>query len=244
MESSESRDAEPSFPPLLRGEATDAEPLERAVGHACDGIDPGLIVHRIRPDHLSAALVLTPESPLHDAMAVVLAAACGFADSFGALAPSEVAAQFDWPSGFRINGGQCGGLRAAASTRDPGAEPDWLVIAIDIPFFAQAADEPGARPDRTTLWDEGCGDIEPVRLLESWSRHTLVHIHNLVEDGVRQLHSDWSGRAYSIGKQMEFTLAGTTYSGQFMGLDEYGGMVLKDAETTRILPLTLMLEEV
>ena len=244
MESSETDTPEPSFPPLLRGEATGAGPFAVAVRRARDGTEPGLVTHHLRPDHLSAALILTPETPLDDAMAVVLAAACGFADSFGSLAPSEVAAQFDWPGGFRINGATCGGLRAAASTRDPAEEPDWLVVGIDVPFFAKAAEEPGTRPDETTLWDEGCSEIEPLRLLESWSRHTLVHIHELLEDGVRRLHSDWTGRAFGIGDEVEFTLAGTPYSGQFMGLDEKGGMVLKDGTTTRILPLSLMLEEV
>ena len=74
----------PLFPPLLSGEATDADPLAVAVARAEAGTDAGLIVHRIRPDHLKAAIVFAPEVALTDAMAMVIAAANGFGDAFGA----------------------------------------------------------------------------------------------------------------------------------------------------------------
>lgn len=233
----------PSLPPLFRGEAAE-DAFGTAVARARAGTDPGLVTHRIRPDHLSAALVLAPEAPLGDAMAMVLAAANGFADAFGALAPAEVACQFDWPGGIRINGGLAGRLRAAASTADPGAEPDWLVVGFDINVFEPDAAEPGLTPDRTTLWDEGCAEVEPRHLLESWSRHTLVWIHEWLETGMPRLHEFWRGRAYAIGKPVSVTLAGKTHDGQFQGIDERGGMLLKAGGTTRLLPLHLMLEEV
>ncbi len=237
---------QPRFPPLFSGHAAaaDEDVFAIAVDRARQGTDAGLIVHRIQPDHLAAALVLAPETALEDAIAAVLVVAIGFADSFGALAPSEVAAQFDWPGGFRINGAACGGLRVAASTSDPAAEPDWLVIGIDLPFFARSTQEPGDFPNQTTLWNEGCGEIEPSLMLESWARHTLVWIHNWIEDGLAKVHSEWTGRAFGIGTETEIVLAGRRYCGQFMGLDEKGGMLLKSGNTTEVLPLTLALEDV
>lgn len=233
----------PSLPPLFRGEATGGDAFAVAVARGRAGADPGLIVHRVRPDHLSAAIVLAPEVPLAAAMAMVFAAANGFADAFGALAPSEVAAQFDWPGGLRINGGRCGGFRAAASTRDPEAEPDWLVIGLDLRFFAEAGHEPGETPGETTLWEEGCGEIEPLRLLESWSRHMLVWIHHWLDEGMARLHENWRGRAFALGRDVMVTVAGERISGHFVGVDELGGMLLRQGGATRLLPLTLMLEE-
>lgn len=245
MASSDDRAAadRPSFPPLLRGEAAAGDPFRAAVARAREGTDPGLVTHDVRPDLLSAALVLAPEAPLEDAMAMVFAVANGFADAFGSLAPSEVACQFDWPGEIRVNGGTCGGFRAAASTTDPGVEPDWLVVGFDVRFFAEAEAEPGLTPDRTTLWDEGCAGIEPLRLLESWSRHSLVWIHQWLEDGMPRLHEFWRGRAFAIGRNVQLRLAGEDLSGQFVGLDERGGMLLRTEGGTRLLPLTLMLEE-
>jgi BirA family biotin operon repressor/biotin-[acetyl-CoA-carboxylase] ligase len=244
MESSEIIEETPSFPPLLSGEATTSVPFEIAIERAREGTDAGLIVHRIRPDLLSAAIVLAPEDPLENAMAMIFAAANGFADAFGALAPSEVAAQFDWPGGIRINGAKCGRFRAAASTHDPSAIADWLVIGLELPFFAAADDEPGSAPDRTTLWDEGCGEIEPRQLLESWSRHMLVWINTWLDEGMPRLHGDWRGRAFAIGEHVEFDLAGNRYAGEFVGLDELGSILLKCEDGTQLLPLSKMLEEV
>lgn len=244
MEDSETIEESPSFPPLFSGESTGADPFAIAIERARAGTDAGLIVHRIRPDLLSAAIVLAPEDPLEDSMAMVFAAANGFADAFGALAPSEVAAQFDWPGGIRINGARCGGFRAAASTRDPAAIPDWLVIGFDLPFFAPAEEEPGDNPDHTTLWEEGCSEIEPRRMLESWSRHMLVWINTWLEDGMPRLHTDWVGRAFAIGRHVELDLGGTRHAGDFVGVDERGGMLLKCENGTRLLPLSMMLEDI
>lgn len=244
MTRSEDDEETPGFPPLLYGEATRMAPFPVAVERARQGTDAGLIVYRIRPDHLSAAIVLAPEDPLEDAMAMVFAAANGFADAFGGLAPSEVAAHFDWPGGIRINGARCGGLRAAAATGDPAAVPDWLVVGLDLPFFAASDEEPGDAPDRTTLWEEGCSEIEPRQLLESWSRHMLVWIHTWLDEGMPRLHADWRGRAFGIGEPVEIDLAGARHAGQFVGLDEKGGMLLKCDDDTRLLPLSMMLEDI
>ena len=232
-----------SLPPLFTGQPAE-EPFVEAVAAARAGTDAGLLTHRIRPDRLSAALVLAPEVPLADAMAMVLAAANGFADAFGAIAPSEIACQFDWPGTIRINGARAGGFRAAASTRDPAAEPDWLVIGLDLKFFADARDEPGNTPDETTLWEEGCAEIEPLRMLESWSRHTLVWIHEWTDTGIAKLHRDWLGRAFAHGEEIAVRLPAETATGRFVGLDEAGGLLLTSGGATRLIPLTAMLEEV
>ena len=235
---------EPSLPPLFRGEPAQS-PLETAVRRAREGTDPGLVAFHASDDRLVAALVLAPEAPLEDAMAMILAAANGFADAFGALAPSEVACQFDWPGGIRINGARCGALRAAASTRDPAAEPGWLVIGLDVPLRGDpGAVEPGERPGETTLWEEGCGEISAIRLLESWSRHTLVWIHEWLDAGIGRLHRDWTGRAWGLGEEITLDIAGARLTGTFAGLDERGGLLLKGASGVRLVPLSATLEEV
>lgn len=233
--------AEPSFPPLLHGAAAD-RPFETAVARAHAGTEPGLVAYDARPDRLTAALVLAPEVPLGEAMAMVLAAANGFADAFGALAPAEVACQFDWPGGIRINGGRCGGLMAAAATPEPGVVPGWLVVGLTVPFQGAGSAEPGDTPDKTTLDEEGCGGIAPVALLESWSRHTLVWIHEWLDAGPARLTRDWLGRAYGLGAETRVTLPSGVCQGIFRGMDKSGGLILEIAGERRGYPLTLMLE--
>jgi len=235
----------PSFPPLFRGDAAEAgiDPFTKAMSAAIVGTDPGLIVHRLEPERLRAAIVLAPEAPLEDALAMVFAAALGFADALGALAPPEVGVHLDWPGGLRVNGAKCGTLHAAASDSAPEKEPDWLVIGLDLPIFPQDANfEPGQAPDSTTLVEEGCGEVAPTQLLESWSRHTLVWINRWLDDGMPPLHSDWRARAFSIGEEVSLTLQGKTHSGTFVGIDGKGGMLLRHGDQTTLLPLSLMLE--
>lgn len=230
-----------SFPPLLRGQAATAgeDPFAAAQDAARAGTDPGLVVYRADPFRLDAAIVLAPETPLRDAMAMVMAAQSAMADALGALAPPEVAVHFDWPGGLRVNGAVCGSVRAAAAHRDPEAEPDWLVLAVTVPFVDDSGIAPGDRPDHTVLAEEGCGDVHPCELIESWSRHLLTWIHRWSEDGMAPLHADWRGRAHGIGKEV----AVMGRKGRFVGLDEAGGMLLGTETGTALLPLTLMLED-
>lgn len=231
---------QPSFPPLLTGEQAPAgvDPFDKAVASALVGCEPGLVVWSARPDTLSAALVLTPEQPLADAISILFAPAIGFVDALGALGPPEVAIHHVWPGGFRVNGALCGGLRVAASTTDPAVEPGWLVIGIDVPFLptGDGMDEDITDPDRTCLYNEGCAEITPQQLLESWSRHTLVWINRWLDDGLEPLHTAWRGRAWGMGEDLP---DGT---GTFMGLDEKGGMLVKDAGATQLRPLTDILD--
>lgn len=236
---------EPDFPPLFRGEAAGigADPFAKAIAAATIGVDPGLIVYQLEPERLRAAMVLTPETSLEDAMAMTFAASLGFGDALGVLAPPEVGLHFDWPAGLRVNGAKCGKIELAASTNDPTVEPDWLVIGLELTIFPSDGDlEPGEDPDRTSLVEEGCGEVSPPRLLENWVRHTLVWINSWLADGMAPLHADWRSRAYSMGDEISFTLNGTDYSGTFVGIDEKGGLLLRNGDTTDLLPLTTILK--
>ena len=232
------RPEEPSFPPLLRGEETASgiDPFAKAVASATLGADPGLICWTRDETALRAALVLAPEAPLERAIGIAFAVALGLGDALGALAPPEVALHYVWPGGFKVNGADCGVMRAAAATADPASVPDWLVIGVEMPYLPPSQGEPGNRPGQTCLTEEGCIEVTPLKLLESWSRHTLVWINRWLDDGFQPLHAAWRERAWGMGEDL-------ADGGVFMGLDELGGMLVKTAKTTEIRPLTTMLED-
>ena len=232
------QDSAPSFPPLLRGEEVTpgTDPFAKAIAAATLGTDPGLICWARDETALRAALVLAPEAPLEKAIGITFAVAHGLGDALGALAPPEVAVHYVWPGGFKVNGADCGAMRAAASTNNPAEEPDWLVVGVEIPYAPIAGTEPGRRPDQTSLIEEGCIDVTPLRLLESWSRHTLVWVNRWLDDGFQPLHTAWRERAWGMGEDLP------DGSGTFMGLDELGGMLVKTPKTTKLRPLTSMLE--
>ncbi|MDT8326339.1 MAG: DUF4444 domain-containing protein [Roseovarius sp.] len=229
----------PAFPPLMSGLAVSGstDPFEKACAMASLGCDAGLIVHNITANRFLAALVMAPEVPLEEAMAMLPACGVGFQNALGALAPPEVAVHLEWPGGIRINGAACGHFRVAAGGSDPAGLPGWLVVGIDLPLL-QITERPGDRPDQTALYDEGCAEVDPVTLLESWARHTLVWINRWEDDGGKDLHSEWRPLAHDMGEDVHQN----GIAGKFLGVDERFGMLLRSGETTHLIPLSTLLE--
>lgn len=229
----------PVFPPLMTGFALDggADPFDVACQKAVMGVDAGLLAYRIATDGMGAALVFAPEVPLSRAVAMLPACAVGLQNAMGALAPPEVAVHLEWAGGIRLNGASCGRFRMGASDRDPDAVPDWLVIGFELPLMMSGV--PGAAPGETALYEEGCADVAPTALLESWARHTLNWVARWEADGPAPLHAEWRGLAQGVGEAAEW--AGV--SGTFLGIDEDFGMLLRDGEATHLFALTDLLEE-
>ncbi len=230
----------PQFPPLFEGLATaGADPLAAACAEARKGCDAGLVTWDISPAMLRAAIVLAPEVPLREAMVMLPVCGIGFQNALGALAPPEVSVHLGWSGALFVNGGTCGQLTPVASAKDPDAEPDWLVIGLEV-TLSRDEEDTGLTPDETDLFTEGCSGIEAVDLLEAWVRHTLVWIDRWSEDGSRPVHSEWQGLAH--GLKEETTADGQT--GTFLGVDESFGMLLQSSESTIIIPLTTTLRDI
>ena len=229
----------PSFPPLFSGLAveTQVDPFDKACAEAARGCDAGLVVHDLGANLLRAALVFAPDVELVDAMAMLPLCGVGFQNALGALGPPEVAVHLEWAGGLRINGASCGTLRVAASSSNPRAEPDWMVIGLELPLWPET-DTPGDTPEQTALYAEGCADVNAMELLESWVKHTLVGINTWTEDGVKALHKDWRGLSHGIGEDITMN----EVSGTFLGVDEQFGMLIRAADTTHLVPLTYLLE--
>lgn len=231
----------PQFPPLFTGLATAGmDPFRVACDAARNGCDAGLVTYDIVPDRLRACVVFAPEVTLQEAMIMLPLCGIGFQNALGALVPPEVSLHLEWPGGLRLNGARCGGLQAAASPdSDKGQVPDWLVIRLDLTLWADQEDT-GMTPDVTSLYAEGCSDLDPRDMLEAWVRHTLVWINRWEEDGVEPVHNEWTGLAHGIGEPLALDGA----SGTFRGIDENFGLLLQQGDHTAIIPMTRILTEV
>lgn len=229
---------DPSFPPLLSGLPVtgSTDPFDKACAQALLGCDAGLVVYNLGAFNLRAALVLAPEVPLEDAVAMQPLCGVGFQNALGALAPPEVAVHLDWDGGIFVNGAACGRLRMAASQTDTVAQPEWIVVGIEIPLWPET--EMPVSPEVTTLYAEGCADVDAPALLESWARHTLVGINRWEDDGVEPLHKEWRTLARNIGETIQIQ----GKSGTFLGVDERFGILLRQDNTTTLIPMTALLE--
>ena len=229
--------AEVTFPPLMWGEEAPAGAFDHAVMRATLGCDAGLVSYQLGAADLEAALVFAPEVPLSQAMSMLPLCGVGFQNALGALAPPEVAVHLDWWGGIRVNGARCGAFRVMASGTDPDAVPDWLVVGFVMPLVPPSEDM-GLPPDETALFAEGCAEVSPPHLLEAWARHTMGWLNRWEDEGTAPLHAEWRGLAHGVGE----AVAHQSLSGTFLGVDEAFGMLLRDDETTHLIPLTTLLE--
>jgi len=236
--------AEPQFPPLLKGVETRAgvDPFDKAVADAQTGrAEMGMLYWSPDDDTLRAAIVFEPEVPLLNAAPILCAVANGLNDCIGALAPPEVGVQHTWPDGIKLNGATCGGYRVQASSWHADTVPDWMIVGVTL-AMTSTADDPGQRPDVTALAEEGCGHLSRVRLLESWSRHTLVWVNRWEEDGYRPIFEAWLARAAGRGGTVTVDTHEGPVSGTFLGLDEHAGLLLKTDDGAATLPLLAALQ--
>ena len=233
-----------TFPPLFTGLGVEPtiEPFAKACAEAAIGCDSGLIVHSVSLDRLAAAVVFAPEVPLGDAMAMLPLCELGFQNALGALAPPEVAVHVGWLGEVFVNGARCGRFQCDASTYNDDSVPDWLVIGFELPLLpGETEREQGHNPNDTTLFEEGCADVDALRLLESWSRHTLTWLNRWNDEGNAPLHRDWSGILRDVGEDIEISLPMGNFAGTFVGLDDKFGMLLRDGSSTHLLPLSQLL---
>ncbi len=229
-----------ALPPLFEARQSDGkDPFSFACTCASKGCDAGLFVYDLRPDVLRAAIVFAPEVPLNEAAIMLPICGVGFQNALGALAPPEVSVHLEWDGKIRLNGAVAGHLTVAASHRSPQLEPDWLVVGLTLALWP-TNDEAGFTPDETALFAEGCAEVEAPALLEAWVRHTLVWINRWMEDGPRAVHKEWGGLTHGLNS----TVARANQKGEFIGVDENFGMILKSNNDTAIIPLTDLLTEI
>ncbi|MEX0348132.1 MAG: DUF4444 domain-containing protein [Paracoccaceae bacterium] len=230
--------AEVTFPPLLWGEEAPGSAFDHAIMRATLGCDAGLVAYQLGATEMEAALVFAPEVPLMQAMTMLPLCGVGLQNALGALAPPEVAVHLEWQGVIRVNGARCGRFRAMASGTDPDAIPDWLVIGFALPLIP-ASEDTGMTPDHTALYAEGCADVAPPALLEAWARHTLNWLSRWEGEGTAAVHAEWRALAHGIGEDVK----DQSMEGTFLGVDEMFGMLLRDKDTTHLIPLTTILED-
>ncbi len=183
----------PAFRPVAAG--ADDDVLSMARDLAAEGADPGCFVWAKRDDRADCAVVLAPDAPLARSLLVAYVAMVAIGDTLGALMPPVIPVVFGWPDRIVVNGAPIGGIRLlAAATDAPDAAPDWMVIGCTLALkTAPGDDEPGRAPERTTLEQEGCGDLTTTALLEGFARHFLYWINRWEEDGFAPVQGGLAG---------------------------------------------------
>ncbi|QPC44781.1 hypothetical protein HW532_20000 [Kaustia mangrovi] len=227
---------DPTFPPLMSGRvAVDPpDPFACAKDAAARGeASAGEVFWLPDRDRVRLAVVLEPDVPAERAVQMQFAMMVAAGDALGAAGPPEMAVHYRWPGVIAVNGAVAGEVRLALpDDAGTGDVPRWLVVALDLALARpEGAPEPGEEAGRTTLRDEGLGDIGPSALIESLCRHFLVWIHLWTDDGFRPVHDAWMARLEGGGGDTEAAADGAR--GRAMGLEEDGSLLLRTEEGMR-----------
>ena len=238
--------SDPKFPPLLRGHAFDQEAglIEAVLARAAAGeLSAGDLVWSSATDRAECAIVLEPEISCAEALAMVPLAMVAVADSLGAIAPPNVAITFGWPEKLYANGAHVGhvAMHFPAKLRAsdvPGFAVLTLCLQICWPHQpSQKQEEPGHNLAHTVLHEEGCGEIDRTLILESWSRHFLTWIDSWEQEGFKPVHENWLFRAKDRNQPVSIEVNEISHKGVLVGLDEHGGLLLKNEGSMHFIPL-------
>lgn len=228
----------PQFPPLLTSHELKSgqSPARKAASGAAKGkYGAGDLLWLRDEDTLDYAIVLEPDVPRDKALNMVFTQMAALGDAIGAIAPPEVGITHHWPNRLLANGAEIGSVSCILSPED-GADgcPLYLVIATYIAVRPKRDDlNPGLNSGHTTLWDEGCGDLKAMAVLDSAARHFMTWLHTWEEDGFQPVLNQIDGRmetghALSIGE----------IEGSYLGLDEQANLLLKTETGTTLIAVS------
>lgn len=216
---------DPIFPPLLSGHRRDSAsevPAAALRGAAAHRYGAGDLVWAADSEHVALALVLEPEVARDRCGEMLYLGAVAFGDAAGAVIPPEVAITYSWPGGLRLNGALVGKAELVLPEGAGTAAPDWMVLTLDAALLPpRNRPEPGQEMDRTTFWDEGCGDMNTGALVESLSKHLVNWLHRWEDEGFRPVHEQWWGRRDTAAPLAR------GLAGDLTGLDEHGNALLR-----------------
>jgi biotin-(acetyl-CoA carboxylase) ligase len=137
-----------------------------------------------RFDLAEFAVVLEPDEPLRTARRAHYMGMVALIDALITHAPPEKPIAIDWPDAIRVDGGLVGGGRLAwPKGASEGEPPDWLVFGAMIRTVSMGEGEPGLNPLAAALEEEGFTDLTAGSLVESFSRHLMVHLDAWQEQG-------------------------------------------------------------
>lgn len=220
----------PSFPPLLNGHRVVApkSPVKRAKAMLAKGeLGAGDLLWSDDLKNLDFCVVLEPEvsrSRCHEMLLLMMVA---FGDAVGALAPPEMAITYQWPNSIQLNDASIGFADLQISDEETDDVPNWMIVSLEVAIKPEnIMHDPGNEAWRTTLWEEGCGDITRTELLESTARHFLNWVHTWSEEGFKPIHDQWMGRICEKQKMVEDITAD-----EFIGIDENGNGLVKNSST-------------
>jgi BirA family transcriptional regulator, biotin operon repressor / biotin---[acetyl-CoA-carboxylase] ligase len=173
---------------------------------------------------LSLSALLRPEGRAKEAGQWALLAGLAMLDGLASFLAEPSALALKWPNDVTLDGRKLAGI-LIDSAADRAGRLDWLVIGFganlaEAPALADrpaaALAEAGATPEPEAAAAAVLGRLEHWRAIEA-------------REGFAAVRAAWAGRAHPPGTRLRLRLPGRDLDGDFAGLTETGGLVLRTA---------------
>ncbi len=234
-----------SLPPIYTARPVEpgTDVVDAAKDAAAAGSGAATLLYAVRPDLCECAVVLEPEQRLGEALQVSYLTMLAVNDALGSTLPAQIGVGFGWPDRILVNGALAGGITLASETDRTELIPAWMVVhfALDV-MGDPTRPDPGMVKHRTSLMDEGSGPISVGTLIESFARYFLSWTTRWQDQGFGPVKSDWEGRAESRGQAIDLTVPGGRIAGDWVGLNDAGGLIVQTGKGRNVAPIDWILK--
>jgi len=128
-----------------------------------------------------------------------------------------------WPNDVFLNDGKLAGLLLEGASSGP-AGGQWVVAGVGINL--RHAPE-GTEKPATSLRAETGVELAPEDCLEALVSAFEVWRQRWRADGMGAIRQAWLDRCAGVGERISVRLDGESFTGQFVDLDETGGLVVR-----------------
>ncbi len=170
--------------------------------------------------NLYVSILLRPHAQLQQVTFYSFATAMAVYDAILSIKP-DANIQLKWPNDVLIDGKKASGILLEAAPVNEDGTVDWVVIGVGINV---SCCPDNAMYPTTSLHKEGI-DVDVDQILEAFLKSFDQWHMTLRFDGFRPIRRAWL--AYAKLGEMSVRLPDKTIEGEFAGMDEQGGLILR-----------------
>lgn len=218
---------------------------EAALKHARDGAPEGTLVWTTEQtiglarlgrewespaDGLYAAVILRPDFDWRQTGQIALVGLVSLGTAVAAMVGPMTELRYRWPNDLLVGGTKIAGLWLHED-RSAG----WLTLVLSC----NVGQRPNGIFDGGCLLDEGGNpDIEPVQLLEQFSRQFLAWLNRWAEEGVEPVRREFCSRSDGAGTPVALVLdKNERLAGMLAGIDASGDLQIECDEKRRTISI-------
>jgi BirA family transcriptional regulator, biotin operon repressor / biotin---[acetyl-CoA-carboxylase] ligase len=176
------------------------------------------------------SLVVKPDIPLHMTPHLTLLAAVALCRAIRRVVP-EVSPGIKWPNDLLIDGKKISGILLESSAENENLQ--YIITGVGISCNLQKEDYPEELlPKATSLYMESGKRVDRAALIAEFLLQLEELFDLYMSQGFGPIRTLWEASAVTLGQSVRSSDPNGEYEGTAVGLNDWGGLVLKLADGT------------